>query len=117
MDNLSALLSVKAMTTLAVAISLVIVIRNLTGLAGQLPDLRTRLNQVESLLEALLDGIPAVKEGLKEISENLSPRKELAHKLQGYYNVLPEIKRKNAIAEKKKEDASKIHIRRPGGAS
>ena len=52
------------MTTLAVAISLVIVIRNLTGLAGQLPDLRTRLNQVESLLEALLDGIPAVKEGL-----------------------------------------------------
>ena len=99
MDNLSALLSVKAMTTLAVAISLVIVIRNLTGLAGQLPDLRTRLNQVESLLEAL------------------SPRKELAHKLQGYYNVLPEIKRKNAIAEKKKEDASKIHIRRPGGAS
>ena len=52
MDILSALLSVKAMTALAVTISLVIVMRNLTGLVGQLPDQRTRLNQVESLLEA-----------------------------------------------------------------
>ena len=78
MDILSALLSVKAMTALAVAISLVIVIRNLTGLMGQLPDQRTRLNQVESLLKARLVGIPAVNENIKEINENLSPRKELA---------------------------------------
>ena len=51
MDILSALLSGQAMTALAVAISLALVIRNLTIMAGQLPDLRTRLDQVESLLE------------------------------------------------------------------
>ena len=51
MDILSALLSGQAMTALAVAISLTLVIRNLTLMAGQLPDLRTRLDQIESLLE------------------------------------------------------------------
>ena len=51
MDILSALLSGQAMTALAVAISLALVIRNLAVMAGQLPDLRTRLDQVESLLE------------------------------------------------------------------
>ena len=51
MDILSALLSGQAMTALAVAISLTLVIRNLTVMAGQLPDLRTRLDQIESLLE------------------------------------------------------------------
>ena len=51
MDILSALLTGQAMTALAVAISLALVIRNLTIMAGQLPDLRTRLDQVESLLE------------------------------------------------------------------
>ena len=51
MDILSALLSGQSMTALAVAISLTLVIRNLTVMAGQLPDLRTRLDQIESLLE------------------------------------------------------------------
>ena len=51
MDILSELLSGQAMTALAVAISLALVIRNLAVMAGQLPDLRTRLDQVESLLE------------------------------------------------------------------
>ena len=51
MDILSALLSGQAMTALAAAISLTLVIRNLTVMAGQLPDLRTRLDQIESLLE------------------------------------------------------------------
>ena len=51
MDILSALLSGQAMAALAVAISLTLVIRNLTVMAGQLPDLRPRLDQIESLLE------------------------------------------------------------------
>ena len=51
MDILSALLSGQAMTALAVAISLTLVIRNLTVMAGRLPDLRARLDQIESLLE------------------------------------------------------------------
>ena len=51
MDILSALLSGQAMTALAAAISLTLVIRKLTVMAGQLPDLRTRLYQIESLLE------------------------------------------------------------------
>ncbi|MBN63277.1 MAG: hypothetical protein CME20_18135 [Gemmatimonadetes bacterium] len=99
MDILSALLSGQAMTALAVAISLALVIRNLAVMAGQLPDLRTRLDQVESLLE------------------DLSPRKELAQKLEGYYNTLLEIERENAIAEEKRKDAERIHIHRPGGGA
>ena len=39
------------MTALAVAISLTLVIRNLAVIAGRLPDLRARLDQIESLLE------------------------------------------------------------------
>ncbi len=117
MDILSALLSGQAMTALAVAISLALVIRNLTIMAGQLPDLRTRLDQVESLLEDQLVGIPVFKETIKEINEDLSPRKELAQKLEGYYNTLLEIERENAIAEEKRKDAERIHIHRPGGGA
>ena len=51
MDILSALLSGQAMTALAAAISLTLVIRNLTVMAVRLPDLRARLDQIESLLE------------------------------------------------------------------
>ncbi|MDP6698141.1 MAG: hypothetical protein QGH25_00710 [Candidatus Latescibacteria bacterium] len=116
MDLFSALLSGQAMTALAVAISLVMVIRNLTTMAGQLPDLRTRLDQVESLLEAQLISIPAVKKTIKEINEDISPRKELAQKLEGYYNALIEVERDNAIAEQKRKDAERIHLHRPGGA-
>ena len=61
MDILSALLSGQAMTALAVAISLTLVIRNLTVMAGRLPDLRARLDQIESLLEDQLVGIPVFK--------------------------------------------------------
>ena len=117
MDILSALLSGQAMTALAVAISLALVIRNLAVMAGQLPDLRTRLDQVESLLEDQLVGIPAVKETIKEINEDLCPRKELAQHLEGYYNTLLEIERENAIAEQKRKDAEKLHIHRPGGGA
>ena len=117
MDILSALLSGQAMTAIAVAISLALVIRNLTIMAGQLPDLRTRLDQVESLLEDQLVSIPVFKETIKEINEDLSPRKELAQKLEGYYNTLLEIERENAIAEQKRKDAEKIHIHRPGGSA
>ena len=117
MDILSALLSGQAMTALAVAISLALVIRNLAVMASQLPDLRTRLDQVESLLEDQLVSIPVFKETIKEINEDLSPRKELAQKLEGYYNTLLEIKRENAIAEQKRKDAEKIHIHRPGGSA
>ena len=117
MDILSALLSGQAMTALAVAISLALVIRNLTVMAGQLPDLRTRLDQVESLLEDQLVGIPVFKETIKEINEDLSPRKELAQKLEGYYNTLLEIKRENGIAEQKRKDPENIHIHRPGGGA
>ena len=117
MDILSALLSGQAMTALAVAISLALVIRNLAVMASQLPDLRTRLDQVESLLEDQLVSIPVFKETIKEINEDLSPRKELAQKLEGYYNTLLEIERENAIAEQKRKDAEKIHIHRPGGSA
>ena len=117
MDILSALLSGQAMTALAVAISLALVIRNLAVMASQLPDLRTRLDQVESLLEDQLVGIPVFKETIKEINEDLSPRKEPAQKLEGYYNTLLEIERENAIAEQKRKDAEKIHIHRPGGGA
>ena len=117
MDILFALLSGQAMTALAVAISLALVIRNLAVMASQLPDLRTRLDQVESLLEDQLVSIPVFKETIKEINEDLSPRKELAQKLEGYYNTLLEIERENAIAEQKRKDAEKIHIHRPGGSA
>ncbi len=117
MDILSALLSGQAMTALAVVISLALVIRNLAVMAGQLPDLRTRLDQVESLLEDQLVGIPVFEETIKEINEDLSPRKELAQKLEGYYNTLLEIERENAIAEEKRKDAERIHIHRPGGGA
>ena len=59
---------------------------------------------------------PSSRRPSKEINEDLSPRKELAQKLEGYYNALLEIERENAIAEQKRQDAEKIHIHRPGGA-
>ena len=51
------------MTALAVAISLALVIRNLAVMAGQLPDLRTRLDQVESLLEIERENAIAEQKG------------------------------------------------------
>ena len=115
MDIFATLLSGPSLTVLAVAVSLGLVIHAFTGLAREMPDLRTRLDQVQSQLEAELTGIPAAKKTIKEIQGALSPQKQQVQKLQDYYSTLMDLERKNNMAEQNKKDSEEIQLHRPGG--
>jgi len=103
MDIFSSLLSGPALTILAVVVTLGLVIHAFTALAKDIPDLRIRLDQAQSPLDAQLSGIPTCK-------ETITPQEKQARKLQDYHNTLLEIERKHALALQDKEASNEIHI-------
>ena len=110
MDIFSSLLSGPALAILAVVVALGLVIHAFTALAKDIPDLRIRLDQAQSQLDAQLSGIPAWKETIKEMQETITPQEKQARKLQDYHNTLLEIERKHALALQDKEASNEIQI-------
>ena len=113
MDILDTLLSGPMLSALGLVVALGLVIRAVSGLAREVPDLRIRLNQIEGLLEAATTGIPVAKKTIKEIQETLSPQTKQKRTLQDYYNTLMEIERKYAMAEEDKKDSQEIQVHLP----
>ena len=103
MDIFSSLLSGPALTILAVVATVGLVIHPFTALTKDIPDLRIRLDQAQSQLDAQLSGIPACK-------ETITPQEKQPRKLPDYHSTLLEIERKHALTLQDKEASNEIQI-------
>lgn len=115
MEILSFLLSGQVLLGLAVLLSLVIVVRALTGYLGEATELRVRLQTVQQELDHIREGLPEKKERVAEVQRLVPPLKKQLQEIQSYYSKLRDTERKE---EEKKEGEEppkdEIQIHRPG---
>jgi hypothetical protein len=116
MPILNLLLSGEVLLFVAGCVSLVILVRGLTGFSGQAPALRLRLINAEQELAKLRDGLPERRQAVEKIRADLQPLKQEHAIMLSYYKKLLQVE-STAISEAAEADEKpakgdiKIHKR------